>query len=57
MSSGLFGGDSLDGTAVVKRDDLNEGYYGEGATPYAILIERRFTNPNTGALKASLSAY
>ncbi len=57
MSSGLFGGLSLDGTAVVKRDDLNEGYYGKGATPYAILIERRFTNPNTGALKASLSAY
>jgi lipid-binding SYLF domain-containing protein len=57
MSSGLFGGVSLDGTAVVKRDDLNEGYYGKGATPYAILIERRFTNPNTGALKASLSAY
>ncbi len=57
MSSGLFGGVSLDGTAVVKRDDLNEGYYGKGATPYAILIERRFTNPNTSALKASLSAY
>ncbi|MFM9843588.1 MAG: lipid-binding SYLF domain-containing protein [Dongiaceae bacterium] len=57
MSAGLFGGVSLDGTAVLKRDDLNEGYYGKGATPYAILIERRFTNPNTGALKASLSAY
>jgi lipid-binding SYLF domain-containing protein len=57
MSSGLFGGVSIDGTGVVKRDDLNEGYYGKGATPYAILIERRFTNPNTGALKASLSAY
>jgi len=52
-----FGGVSLDGTAVVKRDDLNEGYYGKGATPYAILIERRFTNPNTSALKASLSAF
>jgi lipid-binding SYLF domain-containing protein len=57
MSSGLFGGVSIEGTGVVKRDDLNEGYYGKGATPYAILIERRFTNPNTGALKASLSAY
>ncbi|HEY7690002.1 MAG TPA: lipid-binding SYLF domain-containing protein [Dongiaceae bacterium] len=57
MSSGLFGGLSLEGSAVLKRDDYNQGYYGQGATPYAILIERRFTNPNTSALKASLAPY
>lgn len=57
MSSGLFGGVSLEGSAVLKRDDYNQGYYGQGATPYAILIERRLTNPNAGALRASLSAY
>lgn len=57
MSAGLFGGVSLEGAAVLKRDDYNEGYYGKGATPYAILIERRFTNPNTDGLRAALSAY
>jgi SH3 domain-containing YSC84-like protein 1 len=57
MSSGLFGGVSLEGAAILKSDEWNEGYYGQGATPYAILIERRFTNPNAGALRASLSAY
>jgi SH3 domain-containing YSC84-like protein 1 len=57
MSSGLFGGVSLEGAAIQKSDEWNEGYYGKGATPYAILIERRFTNPNAGALRASLSAY
>jgi lipid-binding SYLF domain-containing protein len=57
MSAGLFGGVSLEGAAVLKRDDWNEGYYGKGATPYAILIERRFTNPNAGGLRNALSAY
>jgi len=57
MSSGLFGGVSLEGAAIQKSEEWNEGYYGKGATPYAILIERRFTNPNAGALRASLSAY
>lgn len=57
MSSGLFGGVSLEGAAIQKSEEWNEGYYGKGATPYAILIERRFTNPNTGALRAALSAY
>jgi len=57
MSAGLFGGVSLQGAAVTKRDDYNDGYYGQGTTPYAILIERRFTNPNADQLRASLSAY
>ena len=57
MSSGLFGGVSLEGAAIQKSEEWNEGYYGKGATPYAILFERRFTNPNAGALRASLSAY
>jgi lipid-binding SYLF domain-containing protein len=57
MSSGLFGGLSLEGAAILKSDEWNEGYYGKGATPYAILIERRFTNPNAEGLRGSLSAY
>jgi SH3 domain-containing YSC84-like protein 1 len=57
QTEGLFGGVSLDGAGVLKRDSWNDAYYGEGATPYAILIQRKFTNPNARVLRNSLSAY
>jgi lipid-binding SYLF domain-containing protein len=57
LTSGLFGGVSFEGAAVLKRDSWNTAYYGKGATPYAILIQRRFTNPNARALLSALEAY
>ena len=56
-TSGLFGGLSLEGAGVLKRDSWNVSYYGTGATPYAILIQRRFSNPNAQPLRDSLSPY
>lgn len=56
-TAGLFGGVSLEGAGILKRDSWNAGYYGTGATPYAILIERRFSNPNAQPLRDALSPY
>jgi len=57
FTSGLFGGVSFEGAGVLKRDSWNEAYYGKGATPYAILIERKFSNPNAGPLLSALQPY
>jgi lipid-binding SYLF domain-containing protein len=56
-TSGLFGGLSLEGAGVLKRDSWNTAYYGAGATPYAILIQRRFTNPNAQPLRDAMAPY
>lgn len=57
FTEGLFGGVSFEGAGVLKRDSWNTAYYGQGATPYAILIERKFTNPNARLLLSSLEPY
>lgn len=56
-TSGVFGGISLSGAGIIKNDDNNTAYYGAGATPYAIVIERKFQNPNTRTLLNSLAPY
>lgn len=56
-TAGLFGGVSLEGAGILKRDSWNATYYGTGATPYAIVIERRFSNPNAQPLRDALSPY
>ena len=57
LTEGLFGGVSVEGAAVLKRDSWNTAYYGQGATPYAILIQRKFTNPNARTLIGALEPY
>jgi SH3 domain-containing YSC84-like protein 1 len=57
LTEGLFGGVSFEGAAVLKRDSWNTAYYGQGATPYAILIQRKVTNPNSRTLLSALEAY
>jgi lipid-binding SYLF domain-containing protein len=57
FTEGLFGGVSFEGAAVLKRDSWNTAYYGEGATPYAILIQRKFSNPNSRTLLSALEPY
>ncbi len=54
-SVGLFIGASLDGGALVRRKDLNEAFYGVGATARAIAIEGRHQNPRADRLRAVLA--
>lgn len=56
ITKGLFGGMSLEGAGILKRDSWNQAYYGFEATPFGILIERRFNNPNAAPLVQALTA-
>ena len=49
-SEGLYVGISLDGTIITPDSGWDEAFYGKGATPDAILIERKFTSPNAEKL-------
>jgi len=52
---GLFGGASLEGAVLARRTDLNEAYYGSGATPSAIVYDGQYSNPQADALRAALT--
>jgi len=56
-TAGLFGGVSFEGAGIIKKDDWNRAYYGQGASPRGIVIEDKFKNPNTEALLKSLQPY
>jgi SH3 domain-containing YSC84-like protein 1 len=56
-TAGLFGGVSFEGAGIIKKDDWNRAYYGQGATPRGIVVENKFKNPNTQALLKSLQPY
>jgi len=56
-TAGLFGGVSFEGAGIIKKDDWNRAYYGQGATPRGIVMEGKFSNPNTEALLKSLQPY
>lgn len=56
-TAGLFGGVSFEGAGIIKKDDWNRAYYGQGATPRGIVMEGKFSNPNTQALLKSLQPY
>lgn len=53
-ASGLFAGGALEGSFVEPDNDWNALYYGLGASPRAILLERRFSNPGANALRQYL---
>lgn len=56
MNRGLFAGVSFEGSLIYKRDDWNQAYYGAPqAGPRAIVMERRYTNPQAEPLRASLA--
>ena len=55
-AGGVFAGVSLEGAVVNARQTLNESYYGPDATPYAIVVERRFDNPASTELRSRLAA-
>ncbi len=54
MTRGAFGGISFEGSVAVEREDWNRLYYGAGATPRAIVIDRKFTNPHARGLRRAL---
>jgi SH3 domain-containing YSC84-like protein 1 len=54
-SKGLYGGVSLEGSAVIRRNDLNSEYYGGQVEPAAILIEHAHQNPQADGLRRSLN--
>lgn len=54
LSRGMFGGVSFEGSVAIERNDWNRSYYGEGATPTAIVMERKFTNARTSGLRKAL---
>ena len=54
MTRGVFGGVSFEGSVAVERNDWNQTYYGKGATPNAIVMERKFTNVGSAGLREAL---
>jgi lipid-binding SYLF domain-containing protein len=52
---GVYMGLSLDGGALVRRKDLNEAFYGAGATPRAIVVDGQFRNPRADRLRSVLA--
>lgn len=52
---GAFGGISFEGAALIRRNDLNETYYGAPAAPRAIVIDGAFTNAGADGLRAALA--
>lgn len=48
---GVFGGGALAGAKLFTRKEMNESYYGPGAAPRDIVIERTFFNPQAEKLR------
>lgn len=53
---GAYGGGSLEGSVIYKRDDWNRAYYGRPAASREIAIERKFANTAADGLRAALAA-
>ncbi|HYC66333.1 MAG TPA: lipid-binding SYLF domain-containing protein [Reyranellaceae bacterium] len=56
-STGLFAGASLEGSYLDPDHDWNAMYYGRGANPRTIALERRFTNPGAERLRQFLARW
>lgn len=54
---GAFAGASLEGAALIRRRDLNEAFYGAGATPEGIIFDGRFKNPKADRLRSVLGRF
>ena len=54
---GAYAGMSLEGAALIRRKDLNEYFYQKGATPEAIVLERKYRNPRADTLRAALKKF
>jgi lipid-binding SYLF domain-containing protein len=54
-SAGLYAGGSFEGSVLARRNDMNEAYYGPGATPDTILFGQNFSNPQSDALRQAVN--
>ncbi|MDX9860046.1 MAG: lipid-binding SYLF domain-containing protein [Rhodospirillales bacterium] len=54
-AAGLYAGGSIEGSVLARRNDYNEAYYGQGATPDAILFDQAFSNPQADPLRRVLA--
>ena len=54
-TKGAYAGATIDGAAIKPRHDWNQAFYGRGATPKAIVLDRRYPNPEAEALWQALT--
>lgn len=54
MGMGVFAGGSLEAAALIKRNDLNEAFYGQPMTPGDIVLGGAGHNPAADGLRALL---
>lgn len=52
---GAFAGGSLEAAALIKRNDLNEAFYGRPVTPEEIVLHGQAQSPAAEALRAALN--
>jgi len=52
---GAFAGGSLEAAALIRRNDLNEAFYGQIATPDEIILQGQVQSPAADGLRAALS--
>lgn len=53
-AAGIFGGGSLEGAKIFSRQAWNDEYYGAVAPARAVVIERKFFNPQADKLRTAL---
>jgi lipid-binding SYLF domain-containing protein len=53
-AKGLFAGISLEGAALISRDEWSRDYYGKAVTPTDIVIRREVTNPHSQSLREAI---
>jgi lipid-binding SYLF domain-containing protein len=50
----LFAGVSLEGAALISRDEWSRAYYGKPVTPTDIVIRREVKSPHSETLRAEI---
>ncbi len=53
-AKGLFAGISLEGAALISRDEWSKAYYGKSVTPTDIVIRREVKNEHSEVLRAEI---
>ncbi|WHZ23871.1 MAG: hypothetical protein OJF47_002983 [Nitrospira sp.] len=53
-AKGLFAGVSLEGAALISRDEWSHAYYGKPVTPTDIVIRHEVKNPHSETLRAEI---
>ena len=54
---GAFAGASLEGAVLARRRDMNESFYGPGATPEGIVLKGRHKNNRANPLRSVLARF